>query len=123
MANSDKDIPVLTSVIQQGDSSMHRHFDAHQFSENKSISSDTVVENASLYENLSDQDIPSITLDVQEKPDLAVQDFTEAMRQNNKQENPLSSTEIKSTIDEIIADVMPRIELELKQSLYKKFGV
>lgn len=134
--DSDSDIPTLTHVIQEGDESMRNHFDAHQFSQQKSSSETPVHENASEYENSDDEkieteEVPSIQMTLDEETELPEEDFSEAMQSRinelgdvdsdtDEQVEP-SDTDLKLQIDQAINEALPELEDQLKKALYKKF--
>lgn len=136
--DSDSHIPTLTHVIQEGDESMRNHFDAHQFNQQQSTSESAAHENASDYENsdykkTETEDVPSIQVTLDDETELPEEDFSEAMQSrinelgdvggDTDEKIESADTDLKQKIDQAINEALPQVEEQLKQAIYRKFGL
>jgi len=138
MANAEENIPTLTQVVNSGDETMLNHFDG-EISDEEAKSAST-VENASEFENIEVEDIPSLELDDHHSTsyaDLGLDDIdligqnisdkstpeitpVETSASKNKQ---IDTEELKQKIDEAIDEAMPGIQAQIRGKLYAKFGL
>lgn len=143
-----ENIPTLTDIIKPGDASMRNHFDAHQFD----ISTDTsytilensceddlqsiieasnIIENAGSSENPdTDFEIPSIKFDHEEQTEIPEKIFSGEVDLNNQiafnQSSDIAKTKsgnAKEKIDQAVKNILPTIEKQLKERLYKEFNI
>ena len=97
----------------------------------------SIIENASTFENTDAtlDEIPSITLEESSSETLASEDFSESMQLDANEfvsgvdivsaeiEPDGDLSKIKEKIDEAVEAVLPSIEAQLKENLYKQFNL
>ncbi|MCW8935314.1 MAG: hypothetical protein OQK98_11375 [Gammaproteobacteria bacterium] len=138
MADLESNIPTLTDISHQGNAEMLNHFDGHQFDkETDDTDSIVTLENASKFENeniITDaallkneqlEEIPSIKIEESINSDIELENFSDAMLsiKNKPIDNEHNNKELKEKIDLAIKNALSGIELQLKEQLYKEFGI
>lgn len=138
MADLESNIPTLTDISHQGNAEMLNHFDAHEFDKETDDTENIVtLENASIFENeniVTDaeflkneqpEEIPSIKIEESINSDIELENFSDAMLsiKNKPIDGVHNNKDLKEKIDLAIKNALSGIELQLKEQLYKEFGI